>query len=188
MTIAIIEGVEVEQNDEGVVVYSTRGTDIDADGANTVPFAYRFDDRGTDVLRDAGYPHGAWQDVLEVDDNGHPKTDGKGNIFSKTSYIPAVDANLVPYSVVNPIVRKRARGIVLGCHVVISYGSKAVAAVVADVGPEGKIGEMSIAAAKALGIPGGPRGVGDLSGPVTWHLYPGIPALVNGVTYDLVPA
>jgi hypothetical protein len=187
MTIATIAGVEVDQNDEGVLTWKS-GTDIDADGANTVPFAYRFDDRGTDVLRDAGYPHGGWQSVLEVDQNGHPKTDGNGNIYSKTSYMPPVDANLVPYVVVNPIVRARARGIVLGCHAVLTYGSRVVAAVVADVGPENKIGEMSIAAAKALGIPGGPRGVGDLSGPISWHLYPGVPAVVNGSTYELKPA
>lgn len=190
MIIATIGHVQVEQDPETLTVTWESGSDVDADGANGQakgPFAYRFDNRGLDVLADAGWPNSGWRNVFEIDASGHPKTDGRGNIYSKTSYMPPVDAYDIPYAVVNPIVRLAAKGIILGCHAVISYRNRIIQAVVADVGPENKIGEMSIAAARALGIPDSPRTGGVDSG-VSWYLYPGSPAIVDRVTYELRPA
>lgn len=190
MIIAQIGNVEVDQDPETLIISWHSGTDIDADGSNGQnggPFAYRFDNKGLDLLANAGWPHGGWRSIFQTDIDGHPKTDGKGNIFSMTSYTPPVDAWAIPYAVVNPTVRRNAKGVVLGCHAVITYESVSVHAVVADVGPGNKIGEMSVAAAGMLRIPGNPRTGGVDSG-VTWYLYPGTPAVVKDQIYELKPA
>jgi hypothetical protein len=197
MIIARIGKVVVTQNSDGSVTWVS-GADIDADGANGQaggPFAYRYpDDDGFDRLVDAGWPSEGWQSVLYPDGSGHPLTDGNGNAYSKTSLIlpgnvpnRAVDAFSVPYVVVNPHVQQNASGVVLGCLATISKSGKTVDAVVADVGPGNKIGEISVAAAKALGIPDSPL-TGGVSSGVSFTLYPGKAAVVNGVTYPLQKA
>ena len=96
----------------------------------------------------------------------------------------AVDATAVAYVVVNPHVRTNAKGIVIGCKAVLSFNGNSVDAVAADVSGGGQIGEISIAAAKALGIPSSPRTGGVDSG-VDYSLWPGTPAVINGETYLL---
>src|SRR5215472_1931043 len=190
MIIATIHGVNVVQDKEGNVLWTS-----DADGANGQaggPFAYRYpDDDGLDRLIDAGWPNEDCTDVLYSDGNGHPLTDGNGNAYSKTSLIlpgnvanRAVDAWSVPYVVVNPHVQRNAAGVVLGCLSRVSYGSNSIEAVVADVGPSNRIGEISVAAARALGIPDSAISGGVSSG-VSFTLYPGKAAVINGVTYLL---
>jgi|SRR5215469_5043187 len=194
MIIATIHGVNVVQDKEGNVLW-TSGADIDADGANGQaggPFAYRYpDDDGLDRLSNAGWPYPGWWDVLYEDGDGHPLTDGNGNAPSKTSLIlpgnvafRAVDAWSVPYVVVNPHVQRNAAGVVLGCLSRVSYGARSTLAVVADVGPSSRIGEISVAAARALGIPDSAISGGVDSG-VSYTLYPGKAAVINGVTYPL---
>jgi hypothetical protein len=70
---------------------------------------------------------------------------------------------------------------------VIFYQGNSVDAVVADVSGPNDIGEISIAAATALGIPSSPRRGGVDDG-VQFALWPGTPAAVNGETYLLEPA
>jgi len=192
--IAKIAGIVVTQNLDGSVTW-TSGAEVDADGANGQaggPFAYRYPDNdGLDRLADAGWPSEGWQDVLYSDGDGHPLTDGNGNAYSRTSLIlgghvaqRAVDAFSVPYVVVNPHVQRNATGIVLGCLCTIKYSDNEVAAVAADVGPANRIGELSIAAAKALGIPPSPL-MGGVGKGVSFTLYPGTAAVINGVTYPL---
>ena len=194
MIIATIHGVNVVQDKEGNVLW-TSGADIDADGANGQaggPFAYRYpDDNGLDRLSNAGWPYPGWWDVLYEDGDDHPLTDGEGNAYSKTSLIlpgnvanRAVDAWSVPYVVVNPHVQRNAAGVVLGCLSRVSYGANSIEAVVADVGPSGRIGEISVAAARELGIPDSAISGGVGSG-VSYTLYPGKAAVLNGVTYPL---
>jgi len=194
MIIATIHGVKVVQNEDGSV-YWISGADIDADGANGQaggPFAYRYpDDDGLDRLANAGWPNEEWTNVLYSDGNGHPLTDKDGNAPSKTSLIlpgniafRAVDAFSVPYVVVNPHVQRNAAGVVLGCLSQVSYAGNSIEAVVADVGPSDRIGEISVAAARALGIPASALTGGVDSG-VSYTLYPGKVAVINGVTYPL---
>jgi len=102
---------------------------------------------------------------------GYPLTDGNGNAYSKTSLIlpgnianRAVDAFAVPYVVVNPHVQYNAAGVVLGCLATVAYQGRSTEAVVADVGPGNRIGEISVAAAKALDIADSP-----ISGGVNTH-------------------
>ena len=196
MIIARIAGVIVTQNEDGSVIWTSRA-EIDADGANGQaggPFAYRYpDDDGLDRLIDAGWPNENWSaDVLYSDGNGHPLTDGNGNAYSKTSLIlpgnvanRAVDAWSVPYVVVNPHVQRNAVGVVLGCLATVAYQGRSISAVVADVGPSGRIGEISVAAAKALNIPSSPLSGGVSRPEVSYTLYPGKAAVLAGVTYPL---
>jgi hypothetical protein len=197
--IATIQGIPVYQDESTFRVFWTSGAAVDSDGANGQNgkrFSYRYPDNdGLDRLADAGWPNGSWTDVLYNDGSGHPLTDGHGNAYSKTSYIwrgaavaeRAVDACSVPYVVVNPHVRLNARGVVMGCRAVVSHGNKSVEAVVADVSGGNDIGEISFAAAEALGINPSPRTGGVDSG-VEFSLYPGTAAVINGVVYLLQPA
>jgi hypothetical protein len=201
-TLAVINGVTVVQDNDGRVHWQS-GAAVDADGANGQngnPFAYRQDDTGLDALANAGYPNKSWRDVLVVDpDTDQPTDDGNGNWYSSTTYIwkdrpletRYVDATAVPYVVVNPRVRAKAKGVVIGCKARVTYKRKKkkrkkrkIDAVVADVSGGNDIGEMSIAAAKMLGIPDSPRHGGVDSG-VSFEFWPGKAAVVNGEAYEL---
>ena len=200
-TLAVIKGITVLQDDDGRVHWQS-GAAVDADGANGQngnAFSYRKDDKGLDALANAGYPNQSWRDVLVVE-NDKPKDDGNGNWYSMTTYAwkdrPVetryVDSTTVPYVVVNPHVRMKAKGVVIGCKARVTYKSgknkaKKIDAVVADVSGGADIGELSIAAAEKLGIPSSPRHGGVNSG-VTFEFWPGKAAVVNGETYELKPA
>ena len=201
-TLAVINGVTVVQDNDGRVHWQS-GAAVDADGANGQngnPFAYRQDDTGLDALANAGYPNKSWRDVLVVDPGtDQPTDDGNGNWYSSTTYIwkdrpletRYVDATAVPYVVVNPRVRAKAKGVVIGCKARVTYKrkkekrkKKKIDAVVADVSGGNDIGEMSIAAAKMLGIPDSPRHGGVDSG-VSFEFWPGKAAVINGEAYEL---
>jgi len=198
--LAVVKGVTVVQDDNDGRVHWRSGAAVDADGSNGQngkPFAYREDNTGLDSNADAGWPNKSWRDVLVEDPEnpGHPTSDGNGNWYSRTTYtwqdrdLPTryVDATSVAYVVVNPHVRMRATGVVIGCKARVTYKGKTVDAVVADVSGGADIGELSIAAAEALGIPPSPRSGGVNSG-VTFELWPGQAAVVNDETYELQPA
>jgi hypothetical protein len=82
-------------------------------------------------------------------------------------------------------------GIVMGCRCLVTNtrNGRSVQGVVADGGPSDHLGEISFACAKAIGVPTGtthPANGGGASSPtIVYHLYPGTPAVVNGVTYPL---
>ena len=77
--------------------------------------------------------------------------------------------------VVPPAIIEGVRGIVLGCKARVSYRGLTVDAVVYDVGPHEKLGEISIATAKALNIPSSPLDGGVDYG-VHYTLWPGVAA------------
>jgi hypothetical protein len=194
--IATVRGIQVTQEDDGRVHWQN-GAAIDADGANGQngnAFAYRYptNDGLDDIHGSAGFPNGSWQDVLVNDGNGHPLTDGNGNAYSLTTYTwpdrpiatRAVDATAVAYVVVNPHVRRNATGVVIGSKAVATYQGNSVDAVVADVSGPNDIGEISIAAAEALGIPSSARH-GGVSRGVQFEFWPGTPAVIDGETYLL---
>jgi hypothetical protein len=192
-----VKGVPVFQ-DGDARVHWTSGAAVDADGANGQhgnPFAYRADNGGLDNYKNAGYPNGSWRDVLIDNGNGEPLDDGLGNWYSQTTYCwnarpistRYVDSTRVPYVVVNPKVRSKAAGVVMGCKAQITYKEKTVVAVVADVSGPRDIGEISIAAAIALGIPESPR-IGGASEGVRFEIWPGTKVSIDGITYELQPA
>ena len=192
--LAKIDGVSVVQDDDGRV-YWTTGAAIDADGANGQNgnlFAYRADDDGLDLLANAGWPDKGWRNVLLDHGNGTPTSDELGNWYSATTYAwkgrpittRYVDSTSVPYVVVNPIVRSKAVGIVIGCRARITYNGNSIDAVVGDVSSSSDIGELSVNAAQLLGIRPSPRNGGVATG-VTYEMWPGSAAVFRGEIYEL---
>lgn len=88
------------------------------------------------------------------------------------------------YIVVPPAVIFGVPGVVLGCRALVSFNGLSTDAVVGDVGPHSKIGEISIATAKALGIPSSPVDGGIDEHAVHYTIWPGVAA--DG--YELQPA
>lgn len=192
---------EVWQYFPSLRVEFTADGDIDADGAYR---AYHpQSQKGLDALANAGHPGNWWG--IDTDRTGRPFIQQPGDpapgfYVSSTSYQwPGwargnprryVDSETVPFIVVENYIRNRAKGVVLGCKARVTNieNGKSVDCVVGDMGPLVKIGELSIAAANAIGISGNPR-TGGVDEPVLkYELWPDIPAVVKGVTYDLIRA
>jgi hypothetical protein len=186
------------REDDDLRVFFTADGDIDADGANGQnggPAAYMEDNSGTEHLANGGMAivngkvicaeDWARQIVILGPDN-EPKVFPGGIIASKTWYRhldkavddPAayVDAETVPYIVVPPLIRDRTVGVVRGCKARVTRGDNTVDCVVADLGPRKKIGELSIAAARALGLNPSPRNGGTDEPELFYELWPGVVA------------
>nr|WP_315428164.1 M15 family metallopeptidase [uncultured Albidiferax sp.] len=188
---------EVFEDSDGRV-YFTADADIDADGANGQaggPAAYRMDDSGTESLANGGMKiQGSkvvcaqtWaRDIVILGADNEPMVFPGGIIASTTWYRHAgkavndpsayVDAETVPYIVVPPLVVQRTAGIVRGCKARVTWHGRSVDCVVADRGPSTKVGELSIAAARAIGLPASPRNGGTDIVEVSYELWPGVAA------------
>lgn len=179
----------------------TADGDIDADGAYR---AYHpQSQKGLDALANAGHPGNWWG--IDTDRNGRPFIQLPGDpapgfYVSSTAYQwpdwprgnprRYLDSESIPFIVVENYIRTRAKGVVLGCQARVTNlrNGRVVNCVVGDMGPLVKIGELSIAAAVTLGLNGNPR-TGGVDDPILkYELWPGVPAVVNGVTYDLIRA
>lgn len=205
-----VRDVPVYQDDDGRVHWIS-GAAIDADGANGltvingVPqFAYRPDDHGLDALANAGYPKYPedYRDILVCDEHDRPIemiNNGHTGYLSQTAYRRPeahwtlqerwLDAAAIAYVVVNPIVRQKARGIVLGCKARLTWHGQSIPAVVGDVSGAKRIGELSYAAAKALRFPNpSPRNGGIDAHEVTFEMWPGVPAVIDGEVFTLIRA
>lgn len=186
---------EIREDDDGRIFF-TADADIDADGANGqngAPAAYKADDTGTELLKNGGMridENGKVvcisddaRDIVILADDNEPKVFDAGIIASMTGYKypnvqaddPAAyaDAETVPYIVVPPIVISQTVGTVIGCRARATWNGISIDCVVADEGPDTMIGELSIAAARALGIPSDPRGGGCDEADVLYELWPG---------------
>ncbi len=202
-----------EENDKSVTFAA--GATLDGDGANGqagqapcyAPSSYQ--GHTLDVLANAGGP-GNWYGVV-TDNKGNPFVqkqtdpapgayvsatslhlpDNNGNPLPPSSPFKYVDSATVPFIVVPPMILKGVQPIVLGCRCVVTNtkNNKSTEAVVADVGPRNHIGEISVACAKAIGVPvGNPHeanGGGAAAPNIHYQLFPGKAAVVNGVTYPL---
>ena len=179
-------------------VYFTADGDIDADGANGQsgkPVAYKVDDTGSEALANGGMRIDggkvicaeSWaRDVVILDSDNQPKVFAGGVIASMTWYRhqdkaiddPAayVDAETVPYIVVPQLVVQRTAGIVRGCKARVTWNGRSVDCVVADRGPANKTGELSIGAARAIGLDPNPRNGGTEVVEIQYELWPGIAA------------
>jgi len=87
-----------------------------------------------------------------------------------------VDAATVAYIVVPPLIVQKTVGVVRGCVARVTWNNKTVNCEVADKGPANRIGELSIAAAAALGMPSSPRHGGVSKAQVLDELWPGTAA------------
>jgi hypothetical protein len=214
--IGTIRGSDIVEEDDGSVTF-TSGASLDGDGGNGqsgedpcyAPLDFK--GRTLDVLGNAGHP-GNWFGVVtdtgEV--TGRPIIQGKndpcpgahvsatslhlpgsdGNPLPRSSPFKYVDSATVPFIVVPPMIIKGVAGVVMGCRAVVTNtrNGKTVEAVVADAGPSNHLGEISVACAKALGIPTGgthPANGGGAESGINYQLFPGVPAVVNEVTYPL---
>lgn len=219
--IGTIKGSDIVEEDDGSVTF-TAGAQLDGDGANGqfgeppcyAPKSYA--GKTLDVLANAGGP-GNWFGVVTDtgEEDGHPVVQGSGDpcpgaFVSATSlHLPGkdgkplprsspfkyVDSATVPFVVVPPMIIRGVAGVVMGCRAVVTNtkNGKSVEAVVADGGPSNKLGEISLACAKAIGVPAGEGsthpansgGVDADSHIIQYRLFPGFAATVNGVTYPL---
>ncbi len=185
------------QEDDDLRVFFKADGDIDADGANGqngAPAGYKSDNSGTEDLANGGMKIKNGKVICLDPDNAiailgadkQPKVFPGGIIASKTWYKhpgkadddPAayVDAETVPYIVVPPVIVNKTAGVVRGCKARVTRGDKVVDCVVADLGPARKIGELSIAAARALGLNPSPRHGGTEQQELLYELWPDIAA------------
>lgn len=185
---------QINEDNDGRVFF-TADADIDADGANGQngkPAAYKADDSGTEALANGGMKihnkkvicaHDWARSIVILAEDNEPLVFPNGIIASKTWYVypgkrrndpeAYVDSETVAYIVVPPLIVQNTAGVVRGCKARVTYNGKSVNAVVADIGPKTSIGELSIAAARSLGIRSSPRN-GGLSEPkVLYELWPG---------------
>jgi hypothetical protein len=180
-------------------VHYIGNVDIDADGA---PHAYNPSNTGLDRIANAKDTMGNWCGVL-VDSSGKPLTQGAGDpapgyYISTTAYELAnmpkgtqrryLNAETIPFIVVPPVIIHGVPGIVKGCKVRITdMVTRLICdAMVGDIGPRNKDGEVSIAAAKRLSVPSSPI-IGGFSSPrFLYELWPGVPAVIDGVQYALM--
>ena len=214
-----INGSDIVEEDDKSVAF-TAGAQLDGDGANGqfggdpcyAPKGYP--GKTLDVLANAGGP-GNWFGVVtdtgEAD--GTPVVQGTGDpcpgayISATSLHLPGkdrkplpnsspikyVDAATVPYVVVPKMIIRGVAGVVMGCRAVVTNTrtGKSVEAVVADGGPHDKLGEISLACAKAIGVPAGegathPANAGGVNEHfIHYQLFPGVKAVVNGVEYPL---
>ena len=187
----------ITEDDDGRVHFLA-DADIDADGANGQnggPAAYKVDNSGTELLANGGMKilqgkvvcaHSWARDIVILDSDNEPKVFPGGIIASITWYrhpgklqsdpTAYVDAETVPYVVVPPLIIQKTAGIVRGCKARVTWHGRSVDCVVADRGPSRKIGELSIAAARALGLPSSPRSGGIEQPEVQYELWPGVAA------------
>lgn len=147
------------------ILATLEGHDIQLDDDGVVRFAAKMaiDGDGT------GSSHG--------DPDFQPRTSLRLNEVS-------LNSDLDIYIVVPPAIIYGVKPIVLGCQAFVTYRGRTTPAVVGDVGPPHRAGEASIACANALGIPSSPNSGGVDTG-VFYEIHPGVPAVVNGKTYQL---
>lgn len=179
-------------------VWFTADADIDADGANGQnggPAAYMVGDRGTEALANGGMKMAGgrvicaepWaRDIVILGTDNQPKVFSGGIIASLTWYrhpkkakndpSAYVDSETVPYIVVPPLVIQATAGIVRGCKARVTLRDKSVECLVADKSPRTKIGELSIAAARAIGLNSSPRHGGTEKPELLYELWPGVAA------------
>ena len=181
--IATINGKQVIQDDNGSVSFFGEAT-VDADGS---PRAYGPYGQGLDYLENAGHS-GNWWGIV-TDEEGYPVLQSEGDPapgyyisttslrnpgFGKNDPRRYVDSEKIPFIVVPVIIARRVKGVVLGCRAEVQAAcGKTVQAVVADLGPATHLGELSIAAAKALGLNHDPKRGGSSSPDFKYTFWPG---------------
>lgn len=89
----------------------------------------------------------------------------------------SLNADTERYVVAPPQIVLGVPGVVMGCRCRVTFHARVVEAVVGDVGPHTRIGEMSIACATALGIDPNPITGGEDAPMVHYQMWPGVAAL-----------
>ncbi len=125
-----------------------------------------------------------------IDSDGVGPHHGDHTAQDQTSYKPDLNADVDRYIVVPPAIRNGVKGVVMGClaNVTNTRNGKHTAAVVGDIGPHKKLGEISCACASAIGLDPSPVHGGVDEHVIKYVVFPGIPAVVGDKTYTLQPA
>ena len=131
-----------------------------------------------------------WRAKAAIDSDGTGPHHGDKTAQDETTYKPDLNADVDRYVVVPPAIRNGVKDVVIGClaHVTNTRNGKHTAAVVGDVGPHKKLGEISCACASAIGLNPSPVSGGVDEHVIEYVIWPGIPAIVNSVNYKLQPA
>lgn len=135
-----------------------------------------------------------WTAKMAVDCDGMPVNKYNDPYYqSQTSLTyggKPINADKVPYIVVPPLIRKGVLPIVMGCQAAVINMARGFStpAVVADQGPENKLGEASCECARRVGLDGNPNNGGTDEHIIHYMIWPGIPALVDGLNYQLQAA
>lgn len=134
------------------------------------------------------------EDIVEHDDGSvtytstaHVDDDGSGgNPWHDPDFQPhtslkhrdgsSLNAETEAYIVVPPAVVHDVPGVVLGCKAAVEYGDLVAAAVVGDVGPAKKLGELSPACARLIGANPSSVSGGVDTQVVKYTIWPGVPA------------
>ena len=99
----------------------------------------------------------------------------------------SLNADVDRYIAIPPQIIAGVKPIVLGSQATVTNtrNGKRCSAVVGDIGPHRNLGEISIACADAIGIDSSPTRGGEDAHVVQYVIEPGVPAVVDGVTYQL---
>lgn len=125
-----------------------------------------------------------------IDSDGVGPHHGDHTAQNETTYKPDLNADEDRYIVVPPAIRDGVEGVVMGCmaQVTNTLNGWHTAAVVGDIGPHKKLGEISCACASAIGLDPSPVDGGTDEHVIEYILFPDVPAIVNGTQYHLQPA
>jgi hypothetical protein len=155
-----IGGVAIYQTPDGSAIYFTGKMDVDADGS---PHAYNANNTGLDSNKNGRDQNGNWVGVL-TDTAGKPLKQGPDDpapdyYISTTSLQDEarpksdpyryVDSEQIPF-IVLPGGHLGTAGLGDYAVVINLKNGKKISAIAADSGPKHKVGEASIAVAKAL--------------------------------------
>ncbi len=197
-TLTTVAGVRVLWNGEDMMF--TAGAMVNADGS---PRAYAPKNKGLDYTANAGSPGNWWgvatndEGVPYVQNGTAPKQPHRGFYISTTALFRGkyqendvrrwIDSEAVPHVTLPPQVIQMVDPVFLGCRCMLMNLKNGMEceAVLADIGPKNKIGEISIAAAKALGLNSDPKKGGTSDKIIEYHIFPSVPATVNGETFKL---
>lgn len=134
-----------------------------------------------------------FKSCVRIDGDGTGSSHGDPDFQNETSLKhngQSLNADVDKYIVVPPAIIQGVKGIVLGsqAHVLHTVTGAETYAVVGDIGPHSKLGEISIACARALGIPSSTTTGGEDRHVLRYTIRPGMAANVDGVDYELQPS
>jgi len=186
--------------------------DIDADGANGQRggrVAYNRWDTGSELLENGGmkvditeqvrFTETWGKDIIVTNAAGEPYVDNNGSLYSKTAYYfpnkmeeqpdKYLDSETINYICIPPQLRKIVKGVVLGCFCQVRHERSGVtiSAMVGDIGPRKKTGEISISLARQLGLNPSPRIGGTNDRIIRYTIFPGQSYMFNGFAFPLLP-
>lgn len=141
------------------------------------------------VTWDGGFIHFTARGRIDDDGlgagHGDPDHQAQTSLRRNGSFL---DADSDRYIVVPPQILNGVAPVLLGSQAWVTYRGLCVTAVVGDIGPRARLGEMSMALARALRIDDNPNTGGDDQDNISYRIQPGTPALVDGIQYALQPS